>query len=69
MIKQEGLYQNKINSNLVYNCNCVMSISKIYAVYNLRAHILAKIREIKINIKISWQVFILVRLSYVWTEG
>lgn len=44
-------------------------ISKIYSIYNLRAHILAKIRGIKINIKISWQVFILVRLSYVWTEG
>ena len=27
IIKQEGLYQNKVNSSLVFTCNCKMGYS------------------------------------------
>ena len=26
IVKQEGLYQNKVNSSLVFTCNCKMAI-------------------------------------------
>ena len=28
IIKQEGLYQNKVNSSLVFTCNCKMGYLK-----------------------------------------
>ena len=35
IIKQEGLYQNKVNSNLFSNCNCKVPaiVKQIFLIY------------------------------------
>ena len=39
IIKQEGLYQNKVNSGLVFTCNCEMAIKTSIVVSVFLCHI------------------------------
>ena len=44
IIKQEGLYQNKVNSSLVFTCNCKMGFCFLddHIVYNHQVGFRAK---------------------------
>ena len=37
--KQEGLYQNKVNSSLVSTCNCKMDYCSIRLIMNIRVNV------------------------------
>ena len=38
IIKQEGLYQNKVNANLVFTCNCKMGYYILVMSEHLQYH-------------------------------
>ena len=49
IIKQEGFYQNKVNSSLVSTCNCKMGYSTTRCALNNRSFSLSR------NRKLNWK--------------